>query len=140
MFIYRAHWKRLITLILRPSTMQCVAINGIFPDVPLLDLLRATTHTWISLMLGACYSSNTTGDEPRSAEAQCRRSRTRRKKFVSKVDKRRLDQKMARTGLEADQYPIVDLPVEPMRLYRNLYGSLEISTAPCHTCLCSLLS
>lgn len=65
-------------------------------------------------MLGAGFSCCIAGDDPRSAEAQRNRNRTRRAKYVSKINQRRLDQTIARTGQDAFMVPFLSsqLPLQ----------------------------
>ncbi len=96
--------------------MQLVKINGVFRDVSILESVKAIlllSRTWISLTLGAGYSSNVKADGPQSAEAQCNRNSACRAKFVTKIDKCRLNQKAAWIGLNASLVPTLALPVIP---------------------------
>jgi hypothetical protein len=109
LFVCKAHRKRLVILILLPSVMQWIPVNGILSFRTILRHGRA----WLSLMLGAAFSCSLEGDGPRSPSAQSRCNRARRAKYLSKVVHRRMAQVLDRTGTDASLAPALSMPPLP---------------------------
>ncbi len=65
---------------------------------------------WLTSILEPGSSSNTAGDGPRSAAAQCCRDSTRRKKYHTKTYHRRQESEIARTGTQPHIAPALFLP------------------------------
>jgi hypothetical protein len=100
--------------ILLPSTMQWITFNGHYVNTPLLlSLWRSLAHvarSWLALLLESGYSSNQAGDGPRSAEAQRRRNKARRAKYIQKIECHRQRDAHSR-GEAATLAPVLSHPL-----------------------------